>query len=32
MGLASSWALANHVHGNILNNGTITSDTAKASG
>ena len=32
MGLASSWALANHMHGNILNNGTITSDTAKASG
>ena len=32
MGLASSWALANHIHGNILNNGTITSDTAKASG
>jgi len=25
MGLASSWALANHIHGNILNNGTITS-------
>ncbi len=32
MGLASSWALANHIHGNILNNGSITSDTAKASG
>ena len=32
MGLASSWALANHIHGNILNNGTITSDTTKASG
>lgn len=30
MGLASSWALANHIHGNILNNGTITSDTAVA--
>ena len=26
MGLASSWALANHIHGNILNNGTITSN------
>jgi len=32
MGLASSWALANHIHGNITNAGTITSDTAKASG
>lgn len=31
MGLASSWALANHIHGNILNNGTITSDTVVAS-
>ena len=30
MGLASSWALANHIHGNITNAGTITSDTAKA--
>ena len=32
MGLASSWALANHIHGNMLNNGTIASDTAAASG
>ena len=32
MGLASSWALANHIHGNILNNGTITSDTAIGNG
>lgn len=32
MGLASSWALANHIHGNILNNGTIASDTTVGSG
>ena len=32
MGLASSWALANHIHGNILNNGTITSNTSSAIG
>lgn len=32
MGLASSWALANHIHGNILNNGTITSDTTIGNG
>lgn len=32
MGLASSWALANHIHGNILNNGTITGDTAVGNG
>ena len=31
MGLASSWALANHIHGNITNAGTITADTAVAS-
>lgn len=32
MGLASSWALANHIHGNILNNGTIASDTTVGNG
>lgn len=32
MGLASSWALANHIHGNILNNGTITNDTSTGNG
>lgn len=32
MGVASSWALANHVHGNIANNGTISADTAIANG
>lgn len=32
MGLASSWALANHIHGNILNNGAITNDTSTGDG
>ena len=32
LGLASSYALAHHTHGNILSNGTITSDTTVASG
>ena len=32
MGLASSYALASHVHGNITSTGTIASDTAVASG
>ena len=32
LGLATSYALANHIHGNISNHGEITSDTAKGSG